>query len=106
MKIIDRKRIGPLLLLLSFAVIGSLTVMLALSSFGGGTSTASAQGTQCAPSELLADLTGLPLCADLTATAQAGGNGGNGGGGDDGEGGPRELLAGLPGLPSFGGVPA
>lgn len=104
MKIIDRKRIGPLLLLLSFAVIGSLTVMLALSSFGGGTSTASAQGTQCAPSELLADLTGLPLCADLTATAQAGGNGGNGGSGQECA--PSELLADLTGLPSCSGLTA
>ena len=99
MKIIDRKRIGPLLLLLSFAVIGSLTVMLALSSFGGVTSTAAAQGTQCSPSELVADLTGLPLCADLTATAEAGGNGGNGGGSDE-ECAPSELLADLTGLPS------
>lgn len=97
MKIIDRKRIGPLLLLLSFAVIGSLTLMLAFSSFGG-TSTASAQQEQCAPNELLADLTGLPTCASLTATAEAGGNGGNGDG--DTECAPSDLLADLTGLPS------
>ena len=91
-------------MLLSFAVIGSLTVMLALSSFGGGTSTASAQGAECAPSQLLADLTGLPLCADLTATAQAGGNGGNGGGGEECA--PSELLADLTGLPSCASLTA
>ena len=78
MKIIDRKRIGPLLLLMSFAVIGSLTVMLALSSFTGETSTAQAQ-QQCLDNQDLADLLGQLSCADATATAQAGG-GGNGGG--------------------------
>ena len=104
MKIIDRKRIGPLLLLMSFAVIGSLTIMLAFSSFGGGASTASAQQQQCAPSEFLADALGLPLCADLTATAQAGG--GNGGGGGDAECAPSEFLADALGLPSCASLTA
>ena len=77
MKIIDRKRIGPLLLLLSFAVIGSLTMMLAFSSFGGGTNTAMAQ-QQCLDGAL-GEALGLPSCADLTATAEAQEGNGNGG---------------------------
>ena len=75
MKIIDRKRIGPLLLLMSFAVIGSLALMLALSSFTGETPTAQAQ--ECLPGPLAA-LAGQLSCEDATATAEAGGNGGGG----------------------------
>ena len=79
MKIIDRRRIGPLLLLMSFAVIGSLTLMLAFSSFGGETSTARAQDS-CIENPAIAALLGQLSCADATATAEA--QGGNGGGGD------------------------
>ena len=82
MKIIDRRRIGPLLLLMSFAVIGSLTLMLAFSSFGGETRSAQAQDA-CIENPAVAALLGQLSCADATATAEAqGGNGGNGGGED------------------------
>ena len=77
MKIIDRKHIGPLLLLMSFAVIGSMAMMLAFSSFGGGTTMASAQQPSCLDGAL-GEALGIPSCADLTATAEA--QGGNGGG--------------------------
>ena len=79
MKIIDRRRIGPLLLLMSFAVIGSLTLMLAFSSFGGETRSAQAQDA-CIENPAVAALLGQLSCADATATAEA--QGGNGGGGD------------------------
>lgn len=79
MKIIDRRRIGPLLLLMSFAVIGSLTLMLAFSSFGGETRSAQAQDG-CIENPAVAALLGRLSCADATATAEA--QGGNGGGGN------------------------
>ena len=107
MKIIDRRRIGPLLLLMSFAVIGSLTIMLALSSFSGETSTAQAQ--QCLNNQDAADFLGVPSCADLTATAQAGdnGNGGNGGnGGDDVECLTNQDAADFLGVPSCANLTA